>query len=109
MYNPLPVQCCPSLISPPVHTLSLSCTSQTPLLPFSIETPNVWRMYFTVGQKKHKCSNVTMETRTSSSLYSRSYLKALLALGTKYLWIYFESLDKFGCNFVWRLCYCRGP
>jgi hypothetical protein len=40
-------------------------------------------MYFTVGQKRHKVNDVTMETRASCLLYGKKDLKALLASNMK--------------------------
>jgi hypothetical protein len=53
-------------------------------------------MYFTSGQKEHKHSDVTMETRHCSLLQSITNLKALLAFGIKDLWISFEPRGRLG-------------
>jgi hypothetical protein len=52
-------------------------------------------LYFTVGQKQHKGSDVTMETKGSSLLWGRNDQKALLGLGIKDLQIYFEQIGEF--------------
>jgi hypothetical protein len=48
-----------------------------------------------LGQKQHKGSDVTMETRRTCLLWGRNDLKALLALGIKDLWLSFEMHGKF--------------
>jgi hypothetical protein len=52
-------------------------------------------LYFTVGQKQHKGSDVTMETKGSSLLWVRNDQKALLGLGIKDVQIYFEQISEF--------------
>jgi hypothetical protein len=40
-------------------------------------------IYFTVGQKRHKGTDITMETGACDLLYSKSSLRAFLASGIK--------------------------